>query len=238
MENAAPQCEKLSYKPPAFWKTSARAWFAVLESGFALEKITSDSSKYHHTVTALGNDVIEQVADVLLKPPAEHKYQVLKNRLLQRFDLTQDQRFQQLFSQASQSPEKQPSVVLQEIKNLAGDTLWDDALRMLWIQRLSPKIQQLLLVSNTKDLQALSNLADNVFDIERNAFGMAIVETSRTSNQTDDEVEIIKARHNQMHKSKIRRNTNGQFCWYHTKFGKNARKCQLPCDWKSTAKNE
>src|ERR1700704_5566698 len=66
---------------PPFWKTNPQLWFTQTEAQFATAGIRSDISKYNNLVGKLDIDILNNVSDIVLNPPAQDKYQTLKNRL-------------------------------------------------------------------------------------------------------------------------------------------------------------
>ena len=48
---------RVSMKPPPFCRTNPTVWFRQLESQFVLAGITNDTTKYHHILAAIPEDV-------------------------------------------------------------------------------------------------------------------------------------------------------------------------------------
>ena len=59
---------------------------------FAPRLVNADDIKYFYVVAALDQDSAQRVVDLLEHPPAEQKYAVLKRRLLDTFDLSDNKR--------------------------------------------------------------------------------------------------------------------------------------------------
>ncbi|GBL73234.1 hypothetical protein AVEN_159290-1 [Araneus ventricosus] len=62
--------------------------------------------------------------------------------------------------------DKKPSTLLYAMKSLASDGISPEFSKGLWMQRLPIQIQQILSVSGD-NLQALSKMADIIFDISK-----------------------------------------------------------------------
>jgi hypothetical protein len=47
----------VAVQPPPFYRKSPEVWFRQLESQFVLARITTEVTKFHHTIAALPEDV-------------------------------------------------------------------------------------------------------------------------------------------------------------------------------------
>ena len=48
---------RVTVKPPTFYRTNPTVWFRQMESQFVLDGITNDTTKYHHILAAIPEDV-------------------------------------------------------------------------------------------------------------------------------------------------------------------------------------
>ena len=48
---------RVTIKPPPFYRTNPTVWFRQMESQFVLAGITNDTTKYHHILAAIPEDV-------------------------------------------------------------------------------------------------------------------------------------------------------------------------------------
>lgn len=55
-------------KLPPFWRDNPFLWFAQVEAAFAINRITSDESRYRYVVVHLDQTVLPLVADLLTNP--------------------------------------------------------------------------------------------------------------------------------------------------------------------------
>lgn len=62
-----------SFRALSFWRQNPILWLIQLESMFLSGRITSDSTKFHHTVSSLDADTMAEVKDILRNPPEEGK---------------------------------------------------------------------------------------------------------------------------------------------------------------------
>lgn len=66
--------------------------------------------------------------------------------------------------EATELGDKAPSVLLREMRTLAGTNVTDNMLRTLWLQRLPTRIQELLTVLDDMNLDKLAACADKAHD--------------------------------------------------------------------------
>lgn len=158
-----PEVSRISMRAPPFWKENPALWFVQLESQFITNGITVSDTKYHITVAALETSIIGQVSDVVLNPPAVNKYEVLKQRLQERFTESEERKFKKLLG-AMDLGDKLPSHVWREMRELAGNRISDELLKSLWLQRLQPHAQAILSSSDV-DMLRLTSMADKIHEV-------------------------------------------------------------------------
>ena len=87
----------LSIQLPPFWPQCAdpQLWFAQIEAQFSTRNITVQKTKFDYVVASLSPEYATEVCDLLLHPPAENPYDVLKEQLIKRMGASEQQRLQQ-----------------------------------------------------------------------------------------------------------------------------------------------
>lgn len=75
----------LSSRIPEFWTDEPRLWYVQCDAILANQNL-SDEARYNLVVIKLGKDGMQQVSDVLLKPPDVKKFDTLKEGLLKIYD--------------------------------------------------------------------------------------------------------------------------------------------------------
>lgn len=123
------------------------------------------------------------VADVIEMPPALDKYLTLKNALIARFTDSEEKRLRLLIA-GVELGNKKPSEMLRELKQLSGGCVTDNVLQILWLQRLPPRIQEMLAVVKGVSLDKLAKLADKVSDRNSGALIAAAEPPANNQNQT------------------------------------------------------
>ncbi|CAH2243884.1 uncharacterized protein LOC120636793 [Pararge aegeria] len=144
-----------------FWTDQPRILFIRTEAMLAPQKL-SDDARYDIVVSKLSKDAIQQVTDLLIEPPAVKKFETLKARLLLFTRSLKTKQLQKLISEMELGDQK-PSQLLRRMRELAKDKIPNDTLRILWQGHLPSAVRAVLAVSETKELEHLSTIADNVF---------------------------------------------------------------------------
>lgn len=242
----------VSSRVPEFWTDQPGLWFIQFEAAVAPQK-ASDNAKYQLLIAKLGKAVIQQVADLLAKPPEADKYKALKDRLLSIYEESENRRIQKLIGDMQLGDQK-PSQLLRRMQGLAGSRMTSDTLIVLWQNHLPAAVRTVLAATTLDDPEKLAAVADKVIETSKPLEVAAVASTS-SSNLADviakltlEVAELRKARHDsrprqrsasrQRDRSGSRgrgpSNTRNQDrpCYYHYRFGEKAEKCRDPCNYK------
>ncbi|XP_064468638.1 uncharacterized protein LOC135381844 [Ornithodoros turicata] len=151
------------------------------ESRFTFAHITSQVTKFHHALSALPEDILIEVADIVNCPPADASYDALKIAVVERTSPSDRQRLQELV--LNEPPgDRKPSQVLRQMQHLIGRSTFDPKLlRELFLSRLPPSVQLVSSASDDSDLPSLAAGADKVTEI---ASGQASAHTPSAVNST------------------------------------------------------
>ena len=242
----------VSLKLPIFWPADPLVWFAQVDAQFSTRGVTAEKTKFDYVVASLSPEYAQEVRDLILKPPSSNPYAALKDALVQRTAASEQRRLQQLFN-AEELGDRKPTQLLRRMQQLLGDKASStDAsfLRELFLQRLPPNVRMVLASSDTTDLEKLAQLADKIVEVA------TPVQISTVSHSPDSEISLLRNEIAELkrmivssrHTNRIRprsssrgrssRSTTPQrttttdadsLCWYHQRFGDQARKCQPPC---------
>ncbi|KAG6460500.1 hypothetical protein O3G_MSEX012022 [Manduca sexta] len=248
---------RVGIRVPPFYPEKPALWFAQLEAQFALSNITSDTTKYYHTISQLDPQYAVEVEDVISTPPAAGKYDKLKVELIRRLSDSRDKKIKQLLSH-EELGDRKPSQFARHLQNLAGPGVPDDFLRSIWTSRLPQTTQSIIASQPKASLEELADLADRIHDVVTPNMQVASTSSQVPAGNNDvavmdkkiamltDEVrmlaaEVRRSRPTQRARSQTRRprsSTRSQSnyrrypqCWYHQKFGDKARRCIKPCDF-------
>jgi len=251
----------VSLKLPPFWPADPEVWFAQVEAQFACRRITSQRSKFDQVVSSLSPEFAAEVRDLLLRPPADNPYSVLKEQLIKRTALSEQHKLQQLFN-GEELGDRKPSQLLRRMQQLLGDRPGLDTsfLRELFLQRLPPNVRMVL--ASTPDgttIDKLAEMADKIMEVAAPSVAAMTTPPSAGVPPSDlttefgylrSEIQRLEKLMNRFtrNRSPSRLNTrpsrrsptppptgnpSDALCWYHRKFGDQARTCRSPCSWSS-----
>lgn len=249
------QVDKISIRVPPFWPEKPALWFSQLEAQFQLNHITSDATMFWHVISQLENKYALEVEDIILTPPDRDKYITIKSELIKRLSTSQQQRIRQLL-EYEEIGDRTPTQFLRHLRSLAGNTVQEEFLKTLWMNRLPTVMQAILTGQDGLTLNKIAELADKIR--ETNA-GTHVASTSTVNPEIAALSEQIKILAKQMEEISHDRGRNypanrqrsvsrgprptqrhdadpsdpsGQTtCWYHRKFGPLARQCRTPCNF-------
>ena len=211
----------VSVKLPPFWPDKAALWFAQAEAQFLLRGITADKTKFAHVMTMLDSSTAEYAMDLIRTPPDEDAYGALKARLTGAYAISENERAERLLNMNGIG-DKTPSQCLSSMLMLVPDGQEPGFLfRHLFLRQLSVEVrtqfaQSTKTGSKAEDLRGLASEADKYFV----SVGATISSVSEASSIDENpNVNAVSGR---------------QLCFYHRKFGKNAKKCEQPCTWVKT----
>lgn len=246
---------RVSVKVPPFWKDNATIWFKQIESQFINAGINSDTTKYHTVVGNIETEVLSQVSDIIVSPPTSHAYDALKKRLIEVFSESEERKLKKLLQDIDLG-DKRPSVLLRQMKDLAGERIASQLLQSLWLQRL-PSQMQAILAASEDDLPKLAIMADKIADvtlpeIHSSELKMKMNDSDLRSSNTFEDLQkqildlsqkvdrlfTLHSRGRSPFRSNSRNSSRHRsppcdICWYHLKFREKATKCNAPCSFKS-----
>lgn len=251
-------------KIPPFWINDPETWFIAVEASFQVARITDDTTKYHSILANFDATILSHIKDLVHNPPAESKYDTLKERILGAFSVSQATRLRQLFK-GQILGDKKPSHFLQELKNLAGNQCSDSVIKTLFVEQLPENYRTILATVEEPDLTKFANIADKISESLSLSNTIAPVEASNShdsraifgsANIDDKTIDLLARRIGDKLKLRIPRARSKQsqrpfsasrsrsgsryrskICFYHGKFGARAQKCRKPCNWRSTSQS-
>ncbi|GBN22049.1 hypothetical protein AVEN_241406-1 [Araneus ventricosus] len=87
---------RISVKDPPFWRGNPAIWFSQLVSQFINSGISQEITKKHTVVGSIEFEVLAQVSDIIISPPADGAYETLKNPLFAVFSDSYERKFKTL----------------------------------------------------------------------------------------------------------------------------------------------
>ena len=169
---AATAVQAVSLKLPTFLATRPDVWFQQTEAQFAIRSIIEQTTKYFYLLTALDPVVAERMAGDVASVPVDNKYSYLKEKLMEVYGLTDDQKADQLLDLAGLGDWK-PSQLCAHIQSLTVDK--DVILRRIFLRQLP------------EDVRVQVAALDNVFCRPSSSFWQCILPSSILHTSSRDE---------------------------------------------------
>lgn len=248
-----PTVAATALKLPAFWTQDPELWFVTIEAQFSTKGIVADQTKYEYLVASLSPATAAEVRDVLLAPPANDRYQKLKESIVARTTSSQQKRLQLLLT-AEELGDRTPSQLLRHMQQLVGQNtavVGDDLMKQLFIQRLPQSVQAIIASQDRLTVTEVAALADKIVDVTTPAINSVqnaelaslrqeVAELKNLLTQRGRSTERThrgNSQRRQRSKSNGRGKQNNDICWYHNRFGANAQKCTTPCKFEQQQGN-
>lgn len=239
---------RVAIKIPPFWEEDPETWFAQIEMQFALNGITQDTTKFYYVASNLEHRHAKEVRDIIRNPPATEKYSKLKTELITRLSASEDHKIKQLLER-EEIGDRTPSQFLRHIRDLAGN-IPDAILKSLWLGRLPRNTQAILASMDSKSLEEMGRVADKIHETNASNVHIESADTPEIiANRThQSQFDMLRTEVNQLRTeirnrrsspsrsrrrstSESRSHANPDWCYFHKKFGSNARKCRDPCSF-------
>ena len=246
-------------KMPDFLPSDPEVWIGQLEVQFTAAGITTQADKFANLAGNLPGALAVEVRDIVLHPPTDRPYDILRTAILQRATPSQESRIRHLL-EGLQLGDKKPSQLLRQMRALAGPSVGpnESLLRQLWLQQLPPTVQPITsMLLGKLALDEVAEAADKAIDTMRPEIQQVTQEHAQPSTSTTSDsnsistlllqicrgindltTEIRTARDRSRSRTRSRSKSSSRryspasgFCWYHFKFGPKARKCVAPCNY-------
>ena len=196
-----------------------------------------------------------EVRDLLLKPPTDNPYDVLKEQLIRRTAASEQCRLQQLFT-AEELGDRKPTRRMQQLVGDRPGMTDGSFLQELFLQRLPYNVRMVLASSpDSTSLDKLAEMADKIMEVAAPSGTAASTPFVAGVSTPSTEVEQLVTRLEKLilklarSRSSSRSSSRPVFrssrrsptpnppsdtlCWYHHNFGAQAKKCRSPCSWSS-----
>ena len=141
-DDDADQINAVPVKLPELWQSKVRSWFAQAKAQFATSGISSSLTKYYQVIKALLESSIERIPELL--PPAADPYSVLKNWLMELYDLSDYQKAELLMTLPQVDGDMRPSLLLDKMRFLTPTGELENPTSLFWyafLSRLPPDIR-------------------------------------------------------------------------------------------------
>ena len=243
----------VALKIPPFWPADPAVWLAQVEAQFSNRGVAQQWTNFDYVIAAFAPDMATEVRDLILHPPVEQPYDRLKETLIQRTKASEQRRHQQLLT-AEELGDRNPSQLLRRMQQLLGNSgpAPDSAfVRQLFLQCLPPSVSIVLASSSaTLPLTQLAEMADKILEVVNPTVVISVTDPNGSDMRqlTDTLTRLIamlesslgcvqgsqpgshqsRSSSHSASRSSSRSTSPTSVCWYHRRFGPNARKCCPP----------
>ena len=249
-----PRLAAVSVKLPPFRPSDPQLWFAQMHVQFATCGITNQQTMFDYVIASLAPEFAAEIRDLILTPPVETPYDVLKETLIKRTTASDQRLLQKLFN-AEELIDRKPTQLLHRLQQLAGDTPGADGsfLQELFLQCLPSNVRMVLVLTrNDTPINKLTQLADKIMEVAIPEVAAASVQLNPSEIESlHAEIIDLKQQLNSLKKvsrrarSPYRRRptspapppqqSSDKICWYQRTFGDSANKCQTPCTYQGNS---
>ena len=191
-----PTASAVTVKLPTFWPAQLTIWFVQAEAQFTLHGISSNSTKYYHVLAALDQDTAVRISEVILNVPANDKFDSLKKRLLQTFELQETDHAEQLLILVSTGlGDRTPSQLMEEILQLLGTKPFCFLCKQIFLCQLPTVVRTQLAEANFgSDPRAVANQATTLWCTAR-LDNQLVGKTSGITSPNNELCTITKPKH-------------------------------------------
>ena len=223
----------VSLKLPEFWIKSPEVWFARVEAQFGTKGIVQDQTKYDYVVSSLDAETADEISAVLLSPPLHDKYGTIKKCLIKTFGKTQAQKDAELLN-LNGLGDKRPTALLRRINALNDDP--NTLKRALFLANLPTEMRTILAAQNITRLEDLADAADHIWEAKSAAAQIAELSQPAQEVSTEQETGVpvgVDAFSKGRYSHQKSKTNTVDVCFYHSRFGPAARRCQSGCKFSS-----
>ena len=230
-------------KLPAF-SDDIRQWLTLSEAVLSyIAPPASDEEKFVALLKAIPIHLVEAVDTVITDPPRTNKFKALKNALEATVKHVSDEEtFAQLTTMLL--GDSSPSELLKKMKSINRRRtvpLPDQLIRSLHLQKMPVSLQALIEIAGTgKNDDGYAEAADKVLlrhnlkNYQPSTYNVTPVSpTTATDVNTVSEVTELKKQIKKLQQQlqASQRQSESDLCYYHQRFGREARNCRPPCSF-------
>lgn len=223
------------------------AWFRIIENQFTAARVNQEAIKFNHAISMLDSAMIEKCIDLIENLDANTPYTTFKTGVISRMAQSEQSRLQTVLL-GTELGDQKPSELLSKMQSLAADQIKPEAIKTLWLQRLPSQVRAILAVSS-EDLPQLAQIGDKILEtvsyqsIAATSSSASVSEIPKASKMEDQISQLTKEfsrfrndfqsfKNSNRDRSRSRSKSNDRqdkICYYHKKFGINAKKCTRWC---------
>lgn len=157
------EIDRLGLHLPTFFSNDPELWFALADRAFDAANITTEPTKFAHSIAHLGMQNGAEIRDLVMNPPTENPYSKLKEELIKRIGTSQTSKTRKLL-EVEVMGDLKPSQFMRRLKNLGGTVVSEEVIGTIWIARLPSLAQAILAAHKDLSLDKLAELADSILE--------------------------------------------------------------------------
>jgi len=173
-------------------------------------------------------------------------YSDIRTRLISAYEVPKALLFREIVKPGSLG-DRRPSQLLRDMRNSMPPGIGEDALKEFWLQKLPSNVTAIL-VGLHAPLEELAARADRILDVSnpqsvdvlsREQFSDLASAVSALLQQVSFLIKIVNSTEGSSRSRPPTRSDAqqpGEMCFYHTRFGKKARACRSPCNFKQESR--
>jgi hypothetical protein len=222
-------------KLPAWCPEAPEMWFTQVRAQFAARGIVDQRIQYDNVLAVLPSNVLSLVNTFVNDASLmTQRFDLFQTAVLEAILPSRAERFQQFHTLSL--GDRKPTEILQRMYFLCPDEARKgptEFFRQCFINKMPNIIQSLLSVQDSLNMAELSKMADQMVGNMR-----VTQHTMGNIDQVSQSESVIEENINWAHKKYKQKSQAGSraLCFYHDKYGKYAKQCQAPCDWKPSTK--
>jgi hypothetical protein len=244
-------------KLPSLWPEDPASWFRLAEGQFALRNVVDPITRYYHVLAALSVDSVHLVRHVLHDDTGPKSYNWLRTSLLASHSISNYQKMEWMM-RLPPLGDRKPSVMLAEMLEFcpAGEAT-TAVFAFLFLQRLPREIRALLSEDGPADMRAIAKKADRLIamhvpqshesctavaaeDVADDSDVVAALQGARSRREKGHKRPLQPPPQQKAlgHRFDISKKSQEKgmplrtsMCYYHAKFGEQAKYCQEGCVW-------
>jgi len=238
----------VAVKLPEFWPADPTTWFHQAEAAFRRSNVTQSFTKYDHVLMKLPTDVVMSVRDLVnaMQPNTADAYEQLKAWLTASYGKTPWQQVNALLDMPPLG-DRRPSHMMNEMLALipTGSNKDDYIFLGIFLRKLPSSMREHLAAANHTTAAAMSAHADILWDAKAGDTSISAISDASISavanrsfaRRSPDRRSPDRRRGRSGQRRKptpgpdSRRRDASTLCFYHSRFGQRANKCEPPCSW-------
>lgn len=216
---------RVSIKPPAFMENAVSGWFVVMEAQFNLNKITEESTRFYHILSALPPNVVSQLPPTSLE---SQSFTQLKSEVLQLYERTRPELFEEIISKKTLTG--RPSILMTELQTTARKVgVADNFVRHRFLQIVPETIRPVLASRKEMSLPELAKMADELVSLVESTTVMTVSSPAARAAPARSPRQLTTSSNSTL--QPFYSDQRPQVCRAHIFFGPRARTCKPWCKW-------